>query len=88
MQKPYDWTYTTTHPGTTSISGTPPRPVPQPPVFVPAPSDHPGIPLHLLARQDIPILFYDEIPLFEDELGDNGIAELVVRVVSSELKNL
>lgn len=57
-------------------------------MFVPAPSDHPGIPLHLLARQDIPILFYDEIPLFEDELGDNGIAELVVRVVSSELKNL
>lgn len=55
-------------------------------MFVPAPSDHPGIPLHLLARQDIPILFYDEIPLFEDELGDNGIAELVVRVVSSELK--
>jgi type 2A phosphatase activator TIP41 len=37
----------------------------------------------MLARQDIPILFFDEVPLFEDELGDNGIAELVVRVVGS-----
>lgn len=35
----------------------------------------------LLARQDIPIVFFDEVPLFEDELGDNGIAELVIRVV-------
>lgn len=31
----------------------------------------------------MPIAFYDEIPLYEDELGDNGIAELVVRVVSA-----
>lgn len=82
VQKPYDWTYTTVHPGSVSVSlGASSQPKPQPPSFVPAPATHPGIPLHLLARQDIPILFFDEIPLFEDELGDNGIAELVVRVV-------
>ncbi|SCV68284.1 BQ2448_405 [Microbotryum intermedium] len=73
VQKPYDWTYTSLHPGTLTAPSTPPT-------FEPAPPGHPGIPLHLLARQDIPILFFDEVPLFEDELGDNGTAELVVRV--------
>ncbi|SCZ90099.1 BZ3500_MvSof-1268-A1-R1_Chr1-3g01775 [Microbotryum saponariae] len=74
VQKPYDWTYTSLHPGTISSTTS------APPEFTPAPEGHPGIPLHLLARQDIPILFFDEVPLFEDELGDNGTAELVVRV--------
>ncbi|KDE08447.1 hypothetical protein MVLG_01229 [Microbotryum lychnidis-dioicae p1A1 Lamole] len=74
VQKPYDWTYTSLHPGTISTTST------ARPEFTPAPEGHPGIPLHLLARQDIPILFFDEVPLFEDELGDNGTAELVVRV--------
>ncbi|SGY18263.1 BQ5605_C015g08023 [Microbotryum silenes-dioicae] len=77
VQKPYDWTYTSLHPGTISSTST------ARPEFTPAPEGHPGIPLHLLARQDIPILFFDEVPLFEDELGDNGTAELVVRVVST-----
>ncbi|KAI5477055.1 hypothetical protein MNV49_006931 [Pseudohyphozyma bogoriensis] len=72
VQKPYDWTYTSLHLGTVNHASTS--------TFEPAPPSHPGIPLHLLARQDIPILFFDEVPLFEDELGDNGIAELVVRV--------
>ncbi len=39
----------------------------------------------LLARQD-PVLdriiFYDDIPLFEDELHDNGESILNVRIVS------
>lgn len=78
VQKPYDWTYSTCYPGAFVSSTTG-----QDLTFELAPPHHQGIPLHLLARQDIPILFFDEIPLFEDELGDNGIAELVVRVVSS-----
>ncbi|GAA5905201.1 Tip41p [Sporobolomyces salmoneus] len=70
--KPFDWTYTTLHPGTiiSSADSTWER----------APPTHPGIPLALLARTDIPILFFDEVPLFEDELGDNGIADVTIRV--------
>nr|GAT54751.1 predicted protein [Mycena chlorophos] len=37
------------------------------------------IPLAELSRPD-PILFYAEVPLFEDELHDNGAAHLLVRV--------
>lgn len=33
-----------------------------------------------LTRQD-PILFYAEIPLFEDELHDNGSSDLLIRIV-------
>ncbi|GAA6061682.1 hypothetical protein JCM10212_005974 [Sporobolomyces blumeae] len=75
VQKPFDWTYTTVHPGSTST----PAQGPMTP-WDAAPPSHPGIPLALLARTDIPILFFDEIPLFEDELGDNGIADVTVRV--------
>ncbi|TKA55373.1 hypothetical protein B0A53_02297 [Rhodotorula sp. CCFEE 5036] len=75
VQKPFDWTYTTLHPGSTSGSR-----IGQHPEWRPAPRTHPGIPLASLARTDIPILFFDEVPLFEDELGDNGIANATVRV--------
>ncbi|GAA5979251.1 hypothetical protein JCM5350_006942 [Sporobolomyces pararoseus] len=83
--KPFDWTYTTLHPGTTLPPTT--LPVSEPPSasstpleWKRAPPTHPGIPLALLARTDIPILFFDEVPLFEDELGDNGIADVTIRV--------
>lgn len=36
-----------------------------------------------LQRQD-PILFFDEVPLFEDELHDNGMSILSVKLVGSE----
>ncbi|GAA5922454.1 Tip41p [Sporobolomyces koalae] len=72
--KPFDWTYTTLHPGTTV------SPESTALTWEPAPPTHPGIPLALLARTDIPILFFDEVPLFEDELGDNGIADVTIRV--------
>jgi type 2A phosphatase activator TIP41 len=42
------------------------------------------IPMQLLARQDPVqdrILFYDDVPLFEDELHDNGESILNVRIV-------
>ncbi|PPR02654.1 hypothetical protein CVT24_002137 [Panaeolus cyanescens] len=47
----------------------------------PADLDNPsnGIPLAELSRPD-PILFYAEIPLFEDELHDNGASSLLVRI--------
>lgn len=73
--KPYDWTYTSAYSGhcssnsdTTSIS--------------PADQADPShtIPLAELTRPD-PILFYAEIPLFEDELHDNGSSHFIVRIV-------
>jgi type 2A phosphatase activator TIP41 len=41
-----------------------------------------SIPMSELTRPD-PILFYAEIPLFEDELHDNGSSALLVRIVGS-----
>lgn len=75
--KPYDWTYTTTYPGRNSESS---------PEFISWDSANDAdpqhtIPLAELTRQD-PILFYAEIPLFEDELHDNGASHLVTRIVS------
>ncbi|KAJ7771142.1 TIP41-like family-domain-containing protein [Mycena maculata] len=54
---------------------------PQPWSWVPADADNPAhvIPLAELTRPD-PILFYAEVPLFEDELHDNGSSHLLVRV--------
>ena len=45
------------------------------------PSDEEHIDLAHLKVQE-PILFYEELDLFEDELGDNGTAILNARVVS------
>jgi type 2A phosphatase activator TIP41 len=36
-----------------------------------------------LSRPD-PILFYAEIPLYEDELHDNGSSDFLVRIVRLE----
>lgn len=92
--KQYDWTYTTTyagHPepippdpdaetdGTASVSSTGTD-------VISWRSANPDdrsecIPIAELSRQD-PILFYAEIPLFEDELHDNGASHVLVRVVS------
>ncbi|KNZ59528.1 hypothetical protein VP01_170g3 [Puccinia sorghi] len=69
---PFDWTYTTTYWGTNHSSeikfSSPPDP-----------KAHGGIPLAVLSRPD-PILFFDEVTLFEDELHDNGMASLQVKV--------
>lgn len=77
--KPYDWTYTTTYIGhqetaseySTSVAS-----------WRPADPEEPSnaIPMAELSRPD-PILFYAEIPLFEDELHDNGSSSLLVRIV-------
>lgn len=93
LAKPYDWTYTTTYLGhearfdaSTDISDvTRPEPLDEPAMsWKPADPEDPSnaIPLAELSRPD-PILFYAEIPLFEDELHDNGASSLLVRIVSS-----
>lgn len=73
--KPYDWTYTSTYPGHLLE--------PDKFSFVARDKTHPGhiIPIAELSRQD-PILFYAEVPLYEDELHDNGMSQVSVRVVS------
>ncbi|KAJ3487993.1 hypothetical protein NLI96_g3146 [Meripilus lineatus] len=73
--KPYDWTYTTMYPGSSQASSTTSV------TWKPADLDNPSheIPLAELTRKD-PILFYAEIPLFEDELHDNGASSLLVRI--------
>jgi len=40
-----------------------------------------AINLEILKRQD-PILFYEDLVLFEDELADNGTSKVNVRIVS------
>ncbi len=58
--KPFDWSYSTDYKGTLRS--------PSPPFEVTATP----IPLELLRRPD-PILFFDEVVLYEDEMADNGI---------------
>ncbi|KAK7203956.1 TIP41-like family-domain-containing protein [Myxozyma melibiosi] len=72
--KPFDWTYTTSYQGTPAPSKVTWEPTSQ------------SIPLDKLRRPD-PILFFEEVVLFEDELGDNGIAmaEVKVRVMEERL---
>ena len=74
--KLFDWTYTTLYPGHAEPSST------ESVAWQPADRNNPKhtIPLAELTRQD-PILFYAEIPLYEDELHDNGASHLLVRIV-------
>ena len=69
----YDWTYSTTWPGlarTTDAqvftAGTDPA--------------RDRIPVERLGPQCAPIIFYDDLVLYEDELGDNGSSMLNVKV--------
>ncbi|CAH8590359.1 unnamed protein product [Dicrocoelium dendriticum] len=64
--KPYDWTFTTPYNG--SLRG---------PWSVDNYAE--GLDMSLLRRRD-PILFYAETTLFEDELGDNGISMLNIKL--------
>lgn len=77
--KPYDWTYTTTYAGSLDDTGSG-NAIEWTPAD-PANAQH-AIPIAELSRPD-PILFYAEIPLFEDELHDNGASHLLVRIVRS-----
>lgn len=72
--KQYDWTYSTTYAGKTGEQSA---------NFQPADPENPShaIDIAELSRKD-PIQFYAEIPLYEDELHDNGASHLTIRVVS------
>ncbi|KAL5364580.1 TIP41-like family-domain-containing protein [Aspergillus floccosus] len=72
--KPFDWSYSTDYKGTLA---------PDSPPFVETTKE---IPIELLKRPD-PILFFDEVILYEDELADNGITMLSckIRVMPSRL---
>ncbi|KAK9454055.1 TIP41-like family-domain-containing protein [Dipodascopsis uninucleata] len=65
--KPFDWTYTTDFKGTLG----------QDSISFELTNDK--IPLDKLRRPD-PILFFDDVVLFEDELGDNGISMLSAKI--------
>lgn len=65
----YDWTYSPSQSFTGTQEGT----------FRISPSDE-EIDFNRLKQQDDPILFFDENILFEDELGDNGISLLSVKL--------
>jgi type 2A phosphatase activator TIP41 len=69
-----DWTFATRYGGTVGLEGSAGG-VAQ---FI---SSNPElIDYTLLRRMDIPILFFEDVILFEDELDDNGIASYRVRV--------
>ena len=65
--KPFDWSYSTDYKGTLA---------PNSPALTPTSTP---IPIELLRRPD-PINFFDEVVLYEDELADNGIAMLSIKV--------
>ncbi|KAJ9621070.1 Tap42 interacting protein [Knufia peltigerae] len=65
--KPFDWSYTTDYKGDLA---------PESPRFKEGSNP---IPLELLKRPD-PILFFDDVILYEDELADNGITMLSCKI--------
>lgn len=65
--KPFDWSYSTDYKGTVRASARPFEATTK------------SIPVELLKRPD-PILFFDEVVLYEDELADNGIAMLSCKI--------
>ena len=72
--KPFDWSYSTDYKGTVQSKYS---------TFEPSTTP---IPLELLKRPD-PIMFFDEVMLYEDEMADNGITlySLKIRVMPSRL---
>ncbi|KAH6897031.1 TIP41-like family-domain-containing protein [Thelonectria olida] len=76
--KPYDWSYSTLYAGTLGAD------VASEKQF--QPSETP-IPIELLKRRD-PILFFDDVMLYESELDDNGISMFSVKVRVHEKRML
>lgn len=68
VYKPYDWTYSSVYKGSCKIGND---------LWIEDESRE--IPIDKLSS-DNPILFYDDMILYEDELGDNGISILNVKI--------
>lgn len=65
--KPFDWSYSTDFKGKVQSHG---------PSFQESSKE---IPIELLKKPD-PIIFYDEVVLYEDEMADNGITMLSCKI--------
>lgn len=70
--KPFDWTYSTAYKGSVTSSS-------DNKTFIESTDLQHRIPLEKLRTQD-PILFFDDMILYEDELADNGISLLSVKI--------
>lgn len=68
--RPFDWSYSTAFRGDVGGGAVP---------LAPLADGAPGIPFDRLRRPD-PILLFDDVMLYEDELADNGIAMLSVKL--------
>ena len=99
MTKPYDWTYSTTWPGQPGEAApvdihaqnmTKHEPTSWETGFVRGTDPtRDRIPIERLGpASGEPILFYDDIVLFEDELADNGTSILNVKVVRTRVPSL
>ncbi|KAK2741942.1 hypothetical protein CKAH01_01369 [Colletotrichum kahawae] len=77
--KPYDWSYSTEYRGTLAQDGAGGKKLED--------TQTKQIPLELLKRRD-PILFFDEVVLFESELDDNGISIVSVKLRVHEKRML
>ena len=90
--KPFDWTYTTSYKGTLSSTADVSFQVSKVPIkslcwwriCVEVCETEKRIDYEKLKTQER-IAFYNEVILFEDELADNGVAILSVKIVSSLL---
>lgn len=78
--RPYDWSYSTDYHGTETPGFSDQK-------KLTSTTPPPTIPLELLRRRD-PILFADEVVLYESELDDNGISILSVKVRVMERRML
>ena len=70
--KPFDWSYSTDYKGTTEKCNSGGE-------WVESSQEKDPIRNDLLSKPD-PILFFDAVDLYEDELGDNGIGLLSIKV--------
>ncbi|KAF4555544.1 Type 2A phosphatase activator TIP41-like protein [Elsinoe fawcettii] len=68
--KPFDWSYSTDFKGSTTGA---------PAEWQATTNEENPVRTDLLARQD-PIMFFDDVMLYEDELADNGIAVMSVKI--------
>lgn len=85
--KPYDWSYSTDYAGTETPGSAGQRLAEAAAGEGAASAEEKSIPLELLRRRD-PILFFDEVVLFESELDDNGISVYSVKVRVMEQRML
>lgn len=70
--KPFDWSYSTDYKGTTHVEKSSGE-------WQETDQNRNPVRTDLLSRPD-PILFFDNVDLYEDELADNGIALLSIKV--------